>query len=400
VIKRSDQAQGMKPCIKKGVVILKKAIKILIPTESNTPIKLIANLLRVNLVIAPLACALFVFAFNGAGDFWFRFWGSMIISVCTGTLCLLGGRSLEFARQRVLRRRLGFAPASSLIFGFSAALPFMLPGLYLGFQAHLWYRELAGRPWVAGPRLSDYSVGIMLGALIALVFFVLEVLREQKRMERANKDRLGALETERLKAEVGALSAQLNPHFLFNSLNTIAATIPNDPQDAEDMVVCLADLYRSILKAVKKPTHSLAEELGICGSYLAIEKIRFGSRVEYEFLVEPALLTGTIQIPVLLLQPLVENAIKHGLAPKAEGGRIELRGWQQQGTLFLKLTDNGLGNRSKLSAGEGTGITNCRSRLQMLFGAKAKLELVSTSAGATISIEMPLGLAVAEGRPT
>lgn len=369
---------------------MKKAIKILLPTESDTVGKLFANLIRVNLVIAPFTGALFVLAFNGIEDFWFRFWGSMIISVCTGTLCILGGRLLEDARQRILLRKLGFAPPSSLIFGFSAALPFMLPGLFLGFKGYGWYRETMGRPWAAGPRLADYSSGLLLGSLIALLFFVFEVLRQQRKVERATKDRLNALENERLRAEVGALSAQLNPHFLFNSLNTIAATIPNDPQDAEEMVVGLADLYRAILRAVKKPTHSLAEELEICRSYLAIEKMRFDARVEYEFDIENALLTTEVQVPVLLLQPLVENAIKHGIAPKAEGGKIELRGWKQQGNLCLKLADNGVGFGSSNSKGEGTGIENCRSRLQLLFGSQAKLEFVASATGAAVLLQLPL----------
>lgn len=172
-------------------------------------------------------------------------------------------------------------------------------------------------------------------------------------------------------AEMRALEAQINPHFLFNSLNTVRGLIEADPALARDLVTRLASLLRSSLDRNGAHLVTLAEELEIVGNYLAIESARFEERLQVDLQVPPDCLRAGI--PAMLLQTLVENAIKHGIATLPRGGCVRLRVTHEPGFLVLDVENDGQLRESQ----EGTrlGLRNARERLNLLFAGNASLTL-------------------------
>jgi len=194
-----------------------------------------------------------------------------------------------------------------------------------------------------------------------------------------------------LRARMDALSSQINPHFLFNTLNTVSALIRIDPDTARTVVLKLSNILRRLLR--KHETFvPLREELSFIDDYLDIEVARFG---EDNLDIVKEIDEGTLEtfIPSMLLQPMVENSLKHGLAPKLEGGRILLRTRSSKGRLIIEIADNGVGiSEEKMPHVyvEGIGLSNVRERLRVLYGEDFHLEIESREGqGTTIRIEVP-----------
>jgi LytS/YehU family sensor histidine kinase len=162
-----------------------------------------------------------------------------------------------------------------------------------------------------------------------------------------------------------ALRAQLNPHFLFNSLNSISALTTIDPKRAREMCVLLSDFLRKSLKLGERSMVALSEELDLLRAYLSIEQIRFGSRLVVEWSIAPE--AQEIQIPTLLLQPLVENAIKHGIAAIPEGGTITISAARKGGFVEIML-ENPVDSDSEHPQGLGIGLKQVKMRLQGRYG--------------------------------
>ena len=150
------------------------------------------------------------------------------------------------------------------------------------------------------------------------------------------------LETQLAQAELGALKMQLQPHFLFNTLNAIAALLKSKPEAAEGMILQLSEFLRLTLKNTGRPDVSLREELEFVERYLAIEKTRFADRLSTRFRIRSEVLDA--RVPNLLLQPLVENAIRHGIARDHRAGRLEVSATHERGRLVLRVTDDGPGS--------------------------------------------------------
>jgi two-component system LytT family sensor kinase len=194
-----------------------------------------------------------------------------------------------------------------------------------------------------------------------------------------------------LKARMDALSSQINPHFLFNTLNTVSALIRFDPDTARGVVLKLSNILRRILR--KHETFvPLKEELQFIDDYLDIEVARFG-KDNLEIIKEIDNETLEAFVPSMLLQPMVENCLKHGLAPKIEGGRIRLHAEQRDGRLRIEIEDNGVGiseERMPHVYVEGIGLSNVRERLRVLYGTDFRLEIESRPGqGTLIRIEVP-----------
>jgi two-component system LytT family sensor kinase len=194
-----------------------------------------------------------------------------------------------------------------------------------------------------------------------------------------------------LKARMDALSSQINPHFLFNTLNTVSALIRLDPDTARGVVLKLSNILRRLLR--KHETFvPLKEELQFIDDYLDIEVARFG-KDNLEIIKEIDDETLQAFVPSMLLQPMVENCLKHGLAPKIEGGRIRLHADQRDGRLRLEIEDNGVGiteERMPHVYVEGIGLSNVRERLRVLYGTDFRLEIESRPGqGTLIRIEVP-----------
>jgi two-component system LytT family sensor kinase len=194
-----------------------------------------------------------------------------------------------------------------------------------------------------------------------------------------------------LKARMDALSSQINPHFLFNTLNTVSALIRFDPDSARGVVLKLSNILRRLLR--KHETFvALHEELQFIDDYLDIEVARFG-RDNLDIVKDVEEITLEKFIPSMLLQPIIENSLKHGLAPKIEGGKIQLRTSAHNGRLHIEIEDNGVGiSEEKLPHVyvEGIGLSNVRERLRVLYGTDFELSIQSTPGeGTLIRIEIP-----------
>jgi signal transduction histidine kinase len=190
-------------------------------------------------------------------------------------------------------------------------------------------------------------------------------------------------------AELRALQAQINPHFLFNALNTLYGTIDRASHEARRMVLNLADIFRYFLQG-DRVTIQLSEELRIVQAYLEIEKLRLGDRLETELVVSES--AGAAIIPVLSIQPLVENAVKHGIAAKQSRGRVCVTAHTTSAGLRVTIEDTGIGfegSRRHFRMGTGVGLENVRRRLTLCYGAAADLDIQSTSAGTTVTFLIP-----------
>ncbi|MEO6002060.1 MAG: sensor histidine kinase [Opitutus sp.] len=222
---------------------------------------------------------------------------------------------------------------------------------------------------------ADYKVLFMHLITASVVIFASTVIawyavtnyREAKesRLETAE---LGAMLQQ---AQLQALRSQLNPHFLFNTLNSIAELTHENPRQAEQMLLQLGELLRKSLKtqALEVP---LSEEIDFIRSYLAIEQMRLGDRLEVIWRIEPAALGA--RVPSLILQPIVENAIKHGIAVSVRRGRLEISATRLDEQLQLEVRDNGPGLNAH-GINHGIGIGHTRTRLQRLYGSRASFQL-------------------------
>jgi LytS/YehU family sensor histidine kinase len=213
------------------------------------------------------------------------------------------------------------------------------------------------------------------------------------RKYRERELRAAQLETRLAHAELDALRMQLHPHFLFNTLNSISVLMADDVKGARRMLTRLSDLLRASLgnKGVHEVT--LKEELEFLGSYLEIEQTRFQDRLTVRMEVEPAALDA--RVPHLILQPLVENAIRHGIAPRAAPGLVEIRARRMNGMVRLEVCDDGPGlGSSRQGSSKGIGLSNTRARLEQLYGAAHRFELRDDDGGngrggLTVTIAIP-----------
>jgi two-component system sensor histidine kinase AlgZ len=217
------------------------------------------------------------------------------------------------------------------------------------------------------------------------------IARERERMRRrAVEAELGAqrLEQQALKAELTALQSRTNPHFLFNALNTIAALIAEDPPRAERAVERLAELLRYALEGTKRPWVALREEIAAVESYLELERMRYGERLCASVDAEASALD--VEVPPMCLQPLVENAVLHGVASQRGPTKVELVARRAGGQLDIVIDDDGPGPAGSRHRGTGSAHVDLRARLALLYGERARLELgTSASGGYRVRLSLP-----------
>lgn len=217
------------------------------------------------------------------------------------------------------------------------------------------------------------------------------LLQAEAERER-ERSRALAAEKQSVDAQVRALQAQIEPHFLFNTLANVASLIDTGPDKAKVMLARLIDLLRASLDASRSASATLRQELELVCAYLDILSIRMGQRLSYAIDVPDAL--ADLRFPPLLLQPLVENALKHGLEPKVQGGCVEIRACATATELRLSVTDDGLGFVP--TAASGVGLTNLRARLAAQFGAEAHMAIEERSPGTCVTLVLPLPACVPE----
>ena len=196
-----------------------------------------------------------------------------------------------------------------------------------------------------------------------------------------------------LEARLDALQRQINPHFLFNTLNSVASLVRSQPELAREMTVKLANILRALLKDHDAYV-PLREELKFTDDYLDIEVVRFGAdKLKVEKQIDPR--TLEVLVPSILLQPLIENSIKHGLEPRIHGGTVTLRSRLEGDHISIEVADDGVGMHNQpLSAlqrtGAGIGMKNVQERLEVLYGNQARFNVTSNPGrGTLVSIELP-----------
>jgi two-component sensor histidine kinase len=248
----------------------------------------------------------------------------------------------------------------------------------LGFTVMPWPE---GRAFFAESIVNVFTYFLVIAIYNAFAYY---------NMYHREKSAISDLEARLAEAELSALKMQLQPHFLFNTLNAISVLMTEDVEKANQMLVRLSELLRLTLEGSGRQQVSLKQELDFLERYLGIERIRFSDRLAVHLDVEPDTLDA--RVPNLILQPLVENAIRHGIAPRAEGGRLDVRARRRKGKLELSVHDDGNGMEQGRAgeASNGIGLANCRARLTQLYGDTHGFEVGRSSGGGfSVVITLP-----------
>jgi two-component system sensor histidine kinase AlgZ len=231
----------------------------------------------------------------------------------------------------------------------------------------------------------DVVAALFFGVAIQGYFLLRDRLQRIAALLAAREVQAQRLVQARTRAELASLRAKINPHFLFNTLNSIAGLIPTDPAAAEDMVQKLAHVFRYVLDASNREWVTLDEELATVERYLAIERVRLGQRLRCRIDVSEG--ARTVRLPALLLQPLVENAVKHGIAPSAEGGEITVACRLADGQCLIVVSDTGPGLAGQPAF--GFGLRSVRERLDLCYGDGHQFQ-IDGSDGVHVRLSIPL----------
>jgi two-component system LytT family sensor kinase len=281
---------------------------------------------------------------------------------------LLEGEIVELGRTDALRRALPLPNVEVLV-----------PIAPSGRVTHL----LLVAPGSARPGLVMQDFNFLRGAAAQCGNRLDALRRESEAAERESRE--AVLQQQVTEAELRALRAQINPHFLFNSLNTIADLVVRDAVRAEAMTLRLAGVFRHVLANSSRPLTSIRDEIAFLRTYLYIEEVRFGDRLRVELNMAPDI--GNQEIPSLILQPLVENALKHGLAPRPGPGHLWISAHADGEQVLLRVEDDGIGPGT---APAGLGLTNVAERLATLYQDRAAVKLEPRPGGGTrVTIRLP-----------
>ena len=236
------------------------------------------------------------------------------------------------------------------------------------------------------------STALLFGALGSWHFYGQARLLEARALAQAEAQRRAEGDAALARAELTRLQAQIEPHFLFNTLSNVIGLIDTNPGIARTMLIDLTSLLRTSLTRTRRGEVTLGEELDVLRAYLGIMAVRMGERLDWRVDAAPELLG--LHLPPLLVQPLVENAIRHGLEPKPAGGHLAVSCRRDGDGLLIEVADDGQG--FGVTSGDGVGLANVRERLNACYGERARLTLASNAlAGVTARLHIPAGLACA-----
>jgi LytS/YehU family sensor histidine kinase len=339
------------------------------------------------LYVAPALVATFVFSGVSWQTPWrdavWAFLVASVFSVCIGSAC---GYVLPRVAARVCDVPRPWYWVAMIATMIALAAGGSLVALLLLTGAGVLDIRRVMAEWMANSLKTSIAITLVIGTLIT-VFETLRSRLDEAQLALRTKERDEA-EARRLAAEAhfASLESRVQPHFLFNTLNSIAALIPTDPSGAEKMTEQLASLLRSSLDAAPHATVPLEQELKVVRDYLDIERVRFGARLRYEMRVDQAL--NEVRVPTLSLQTLVENCVKYAVAPRREGGSIVVAAARANGCIRLSVADDGPGfDAAQLPAGHGLELI--KSRLRALFGDRARLAIDGRPGATTVAIELP-----------
>jgi hypothetical protein len=276
----------------------------------------------------------------------------------------------------------------------SGALAVLLPATHALIELEL--HRLAGGGHAPAHLGSFLSYHLFHGLLTFCVLYAVALVIEAERVGRARELREAQLQEEVSRAQLDALRMQLQPHFLFNTLNSAAALVEDDVAGGQRMIARLSDFLRATLTTAEHRDVPLRDELRLLDTYVQIEQIRFGDRLRVVYDVgaeaEEAL------VPNLILQPLVENAIRHGIQPSLHGGTVTVRARRDGASLVLEVVDDGVGLdvAGGGARGTGTGLANTELRLRRRYGSAASLEVRRQAPSGTAVVQrLPFHLGAA-----
>lgn len=225
--------------------------------------------------------------------------------------------------------------------------------------------------------LQPVFYGLFFGSLIFYFFYSRTQIMQTQALVREQEILRLAREKELTEAQLKLIQAQIEPHFLFNTLANIASLIDHDAFVAKKMLLDLNNYLRTALTRTREGRTTLTQELDILKAYLSILQVRMGARLHYAFDISPGL--EQMPLPPLLLQPLVENAVRHGLEPKVSGGEVRVSATMQENKLVLQVTDTGVGFAPQWH--DGVGLSNIRARLEALYAGKAQFDISELASG-------------------
>jgi len=298
------------------------------------------------------------------------FWINFVYSQCIG-LSLYAINATVLCRIGDKRRQLG-----ALMLTFPSSI-------FLGVTLASWITGVGDwhdpKAWVA------VVIGLFFGGIGGITYFLgrrIEQLDAEVKIRRMNEVEA---EKRQMEAQLKMLQAQIEPHFLFNTLANVSSLIDSDPALAKTLLERLNDWLRIALLRARSDNATLADELDMLENYLQILKIRFGTRLRWTLEVSDE--AKRCAFPPMLLQPLVENAVRHGIEPKLGGGEIYLHAAIQHATLRIEVSDSGVGMAGSAT---GAGLSNVRARLATLFGEAGNLTLKNNDqGGVTAILELP-----------
>ncbi|MEG0883511.1 MAG: histidine kinase [Janthinobacterium sp.] len=327
-------------------------------------------------------CAVFItYVLSGGQSFWLN----LLASMCIGGIVflLIDGIRLAYWGEH---RRAPWLPFSILVI-VSAAVAQVAGTMLFGWLAHI----DVPAPTAMSPRNIGMTVFTLAAAGAAILFFASrEKINRLQAQAAEEKARAESVARQAMQAQLQLLQAQIEPHMLFNTLANLQGLISFDPERAQLLLDQLIQYLRATLSSSRAGSTTLEQEFSLMQAYLGLMSIRMGARLRFTLDLPEAL--RQVKVPPMLLQPLVENAIQHGLEPKIEGGHVHVQASMDSGVLMLTVSDDGLGlDHPGQTKGTQLGVANIRERLRGMHGDAASLSLAANhAAGATACLTLPL----------
>lgn len=332
----------------------------------------------------------------------FDYFLTTVICVLVAIVITLIGSHEHFLKNLVMSESFGISICSTVLFLLWAFKPQNWKSLLLIVVLAVFAGAIAGLQlgvfilehflsihlnWPMRVMIQTLAVAMVFSAGFLYIFMTKSKLKHRKEMIEEERIKTVALQKEALEANLRMLQAQIEPHFLFNTLSNVVSLIDTDPARGKAMLLDLTKYLRTSLSRTMPEKTTLAQEMDMIRAYLNIQKIRMGDRLN--FILDAPDVLRVYAFPPMLLQPLVENAVKHGLEPKMEGGEIIIRATQDNQMLKVEVTDSGLGISSLNSS--GVGMANVRKRLNLLFGDDGKFIIEENApSGVKATIEVPI----------
>lgn len=327
-----------------------------------------ALVLAANTLVCSLVALVLQLIMNEHGQT--SYWTVWIYSMCIGqTLCIMlmvWSRLMRHQNRSVVFRLISFSGVVVVGFLFGNTLGSVINGHPLDFS----------------PTESTFRNSFVVALLIAVgsVWYY------------GTRARLATLELQASEAQLSMLRAQIEPHMLFNTLANLRVLIGKNPRDAQVLLDQLIEFLRATLDGSRSTEGTVGDEFNILDSYLSLLKVRFGDRLGYQLQLPPAL--ANHRVPALLLQPLVENAVKHGIEPAADGGHLDVIAEQVNDDLVLSVKNTGPSMGSTASSETGFGVVSVRERLKETYGPAASIHFISPlkgqSVGTLVTLRIPI----------